>query len=96
MKESDSRQVEFRQVELRLSPEFLATLSESGVGSIDKRLTDAVGYLSLWGLGGRAVKVVIYGDRHGEMTARYTDQHGEDVFTIGAVPDESWVYSFHS
>lgn len=85
-----------RTVELKLSEEFLKELSDNGVGAVDKRLCDAIGYLSMWGLNGRAVKVVIYGDRRGEMTAVYSTAGGSDVFVIGAVPDDNWNYSFHS
>lgn len=85
-----------RTVELRLGEEFLKTLSDGGVGPVDKRLTDAIGYLSVWAYGGRPTLVQIYGDRRGELTARYTDENGEDVYTIGAVPDDNWNYSFHS
>lgn len=85
-----------RIIELLLSDDYFKILSENGVGPIDKRHTDAIGYLSMWGFGGRAVKVRIVGDRHGELTAGYFDKDGKHVMTIGGVPDDNWVYSFHS
>jgi len=85
-----------RIVQLRLSEEFLTELSENGVGQVDKRLTDAIGYLSMWGLNGRAKQVTIHGDRRGELVANYVNEAGDRVFTIGAVPDDNWNYSFHS
>lgn len=85
-----------RTVELAFSEEFVDVLSKAGVSLIDKRVSDALGYLSAWGVGGRAAKVRIVGDRRGELTAVYMDPKGDHVFTIGTVPDDSWTFSFHS
>jgi hypothetical protein len=85
-----------RTIEVSLGEEFFRVLSENGVGQVDKRLCDAIGYLSLWGFGGQAVKVQIYGDRQGELSASYYDKDDNRILVIGAVPDDNWVYSFHS
>lgn len=85
-----------RTIELLFPQEFLDTLTEYEVSTIDRRFTDAIGYLSNWGVGGRGVRVTIAGDRHGEMVATYWDKDGAAIMVIGAVPDENWVWSFHS
>lgn len=86
-----------RMVEINLTEEFLLELSKNGVGAVDRRFTDAVGYLSTWGIGRRFTTVRIYGDpKRGEMTAVYSTKGGADVFVIGAVPDDNWNYSYHS
>lgn len=85
-----------RTVDLLVSEEFVDVLSKAGLSLIDKRVADAVGFLSNWGLGGRFAKVRICGDRRGELTAVYMPPDGSTGYVIGAVPDENWNYSFHS
>lgn len=85
-----------RTIELNLPQEFVDVLHEHNVSTIDRKLTDAVGYLSMWAYGSRFVKVRIVGDGRGELTAVYSDANGDAGYVIGAVPDDNWDYSFHS
>jgi hypothetical protein len=83
-----------RSIEIRLCEQFHDVLQDLGVTS--QELSNAVGYLSMWAIGGRLAHVRIFGDRHGELTANYQDDQGNVGYVIGAVPREDGSYSFHS
>lgn len=85
-----------RTVELNLSPEFYAALSEGDVGVVDPRLCAAIGFLSVWSNSDRFPKVTIHGSKTGDLTAHYYDKSGAVGYVIGGIPDDNWNYTFHS
>ena len=68
------------------------------LGSRDKALEEAIGYLSIWGLNYSIVHIYIRDIKDGELLAVYTTPELENAgFVMGAVFDKTTKkYSFHS
>jgi hypothetical protein len=66
-------------------------------GAQDTLLTAAVGYLCMWAVhNDRYCRLRLYGDRRGDLHARYTNKDGVETYVIFGHRQEDGNYSFHS
>lgn len=79
-----------RPCNIKLNPEFDWRTDEAN---------KAIGYLATWAINGDsnryAGSVTVWGDKEGNLHARYTDTDGKITFVLFGMNDAG-LYSFHS